>query len=144
MLRTLSLAALGVGLAAFAPSPAAAFAPDLVTAHIPFAFSVHNVTLPAGDYEILGVSDVDRDALEIRSADGRHAVVFLSHESRAGLPGTTHELVFDRYGSLMFLHAIRLPEESGAALNPSRSELQAARSVPSSPSPQSVTPKGTN
>ena len=132
MLRTLSLAALGVGLTAFTPSPAAAFAPDLVTAHIPFAFSVRNETLPAGDYEILRVSDVDRDALEIRSTDGRHAVIFLSHDASPGLPGTTPELVFDRYGKLEFLHAIRLPEEAGALLNTSHSEVQAARHVSSS------------
>ncbi|HUL79489.1 MAG TPA: hypothetical protein VL691_19655 [Vicinamibacteria bacterium] len=144
MLRTLSLAALGFGLAAITPSPAAALAPDLVTAHIPFAFSVRNETLPAGDYEINPVSDIDRDALEIRSTDGRHAAVFLSHEAPAGLRGTTPELIFDRYGNQMFLHSIRLPEETGAALNPSRSEVQAARSVSSSPSAQGVMPKGTN
>jgi hypothetical protein len=36
-------------------------------------------------------------------------------------------LVFDRYGKQEFLHAIRVPEEEGAVLPPSRPEIQAAR-----------------
>jgi hypothetical protein len=119
------------GLAGVASSPALAFPPETLVAHIPFAFNVRNETLPPGDYRITTISDLDRQVLEIRSKDGRHAVITFSEDAPAARSTTTPTLVFDRYGHMSFLHAIRLPEETGAVFEPSRSEIQAARGVTS-------------
>jgi hypothetical protein len=127
MLRILSTAALGLGLAASFASPALALAPERLAVHVPFAFSVADETLPAGDYSISPLSDVDRDVLEIRSADGRKAVLVGSEDGEPASRTSKPELVFDRYGNQEFLHAIRLPEETGAVLTASEAELQAVR-----------------
>jgi hypothetical protein len=127
MVRTVSAAA--VGLAALCASPAFALAPTTVKAHIPFAFTVGNVTLPAGDYRIDPMGGLDRNVLEIRSQDRRRAAVVLSETGPAGPRGAKPELVFDRYGRLAFLHAIELPEEPGAVVPASRLEVQTAREL---------------
>jgi hypothetical protein len=131
MLRTVSAAVLGLGFVAVSSSPALALAPETLEAKIPFAFNVSNVTLPAGEYRINPVSDLDPQVVEIRSTDGRHAVVVLSEDAPVGPPRTKPELVFDRYGQQEFLRAIKLPEEPGASLGPSRSEIDAARAASS-------------
>jgi hypothetical protein len=129
MLRTLSLATLG--LAALAAGPAFAMAPETVVVHVPLAFVVSNVTLPAGDYTIQPLSDVANDVLEIRSTDGRHSVLVLSNDARGERRGALPKLVFDRYGDQDFLRAVELPEEAGADLSATRSEIKAARDLAS-------------
>jgi hypothetical protein len=128
---TLSFAALGLGLAGVAVSPAFALAPETLRAHIPFAFTVGNQTFPAGDYRISPLSDLDPQVVEIRSADGRHARFVMTQGAPPAARGTQPQLVFDRYGARDFLHAILVPEDTGAMLKSSRSELEAARSVSS-------------
>ncbi len=54
MLRTLSLATLG--LVALTAGPAFAMDPETLVVHVPFAFSVDNVTLPAGEETLTIVS----------------------------------------------------------------------------------------
>jgi len=126
MLRTLSLATLG--LVALAAGPAFAMDPDTVVAHVPFAFSVRNVTLPAGDYTVHPMdSTFNPNVVEIRSADGRHGVFVLTEDAPAERSSAKPELVFDRYGKKSFLRAIELPDEQGATLPTSRSEIGAAR-----------------
>jgi hypothetical protein len=127
MLRVLSTAALGLGLAAFFASPALAMAPERLVVHVPFAFSVADETLPAGDYSIRPLSDVDREVLEIRSTDGRIGVLVGSEDGQPASRTSKPELVFDHFGNQKFLHAIRLPEHTGAVLTASESELQAVR-----------------
>jgi len=125
MLRTLSLATLG--LAALAAGPAFAMAPETVVVHVPFAFVVSNVTLPAGDYRIGPASDLENNVLEIRSADGRHAALVLTEVAPGERRGAPPKLVFDRYGDKDFLRAVELPEAAGADLSATRSEIEAAR-----------------
>jgi hypothetical protein len=131
MQRAFSVVALGLGLAAVSSRPALAMAPETVVAHIPFAFNVRNETLPPGDYRLHPLSDLDRQVLEIRSTDGRHAAVVFSEDAPSASPNAKPELVFDRYGQMDFLHAVKLPEATGAILEPSRSEVQAARAIAS-------------
>lgn len=131
MQRVFSVVALGLGLAALSSHPALAMAPETLVVHIPFAFSVSDETLPPGDYRLHPLSDADRHVLEVRSADGRHAAVVFSEDAPAASRTAKPELVFDRYGQMEFLHAIQLPEATGAILKPSRSEVQAARAVAS-------------
>ena len=125
MLRNLSLATLG--LAALAAGPAFAMAPETVVVHVPFAFAVNNVTLPAGDYTVQPLDDVANDVLEIRSTDGRHSVLVLTSDAPGERRGAPPKLVFDRYGDKDFLRAVELPEEAGAGLSATRLEIKAAR-----------------
>jgi hypothetical protein len=124
MLRTLCLAALGVALAA---GPAFAMAPETLAVHVPFAFSVDNVTLPAGDYRVHPLSGFDHNVVEIRSVDGRHSALVVTSAASAERTGAAPKLVFDRYGSKDFLRAIELPQEQGAKLPTTRTEVRAAR-----------------
>jgi hypothetical protein len=127
MSRVVSMAALGLGLAALSSSPALALAPEALVVHVPFAFSVADETLPAGDYRINPLNDLQPQVLEIRSADGRHAVLTFVQDgpvtSRSGEP----ELIFDRYGAKEFLRVVRLPQETEAILGPSRAEMEASQ-----------------
>ncbi len=125
MLRALSAAALG--LAALSASPALALDQETLSVHVPFAFNVAEKTLPAGDYTVRSLSDGQPPVVEIRSTDGRYAALALTLNASPGARGTKPELVFDKYGTKDFLHAVRLPEETGVVLEPSPAELQAAR-----------------
>ena len=129
MLRTLSLATLG--LVALAASPAFAMDSETVVVHVPFAFSVRNVTLPSGDYTVGPLDDFNLNVVEIRSRDGRHCAFVLTEDAPAESGNATPELVFDRYGTMSFLRAVQLPEEQGATLPTSRSEIKAARQLAS-------------
>ncbi len=129
MLRTLSLATLG--LVALTAGPAFAMDPETLVVHVPFAFSVDNVTLPAGDYRVHPLSILDNNVVEIRSADGHHAALVLTTDAPAERRGAKPELVFDRYGKKRFLRAVGLPEEMGASMPATRSEITAARELAS-------------
>ncbi len=118
MLRTVSLAALGLG--ALVAGPAFAMAPEPLLVHVPFASSVQNETLPAGDYRVRPLSDLQRNVLEIRSTDGRHGVLVLSWDAPGEARGARPMLVFDRYGDKAFLRAVELPEAEGAGLPATR------------------------
>jgi len=131
MRRTLNVAALGLGLVGVASSPALAMGPEALIAHIPFAFHVRSESFPAGDYRISPLSDLQRNVVEIRSTDGRHAGFVLTEETAPAKRDSQPKLVFDRYGKQVFMHAIRVPEDSGAIVTPSRSEIQAARALAS-------------
>ena len=129
MLRTLTLATLG--FVAVAAGPAFAMGPETIVVHVPFAFSVYNVTMPAGDYRVHPLSDLDHNVVEIRSVDGQHAALVLTEDAPAEGRGAHPELVFDRYGRKNFLHAVELPEALGATLPTTRSEIMAARALAS-------------
>ena len=44
--------------------------------NVPFDFAVGDTTLPAGKYEIKDLDDLAPNVLELRSVNGRTAVVF--------------------------------------------------------------------
>jgi hypothetical protein len=127
VLRTLSLTT--VGLAALAAVPAFAMDPETVVAHVPFAFTVHEVTLPAGDYTIRPMDEFNLNVVEIRSEDGRYGAFVLTNDAPAERSSAKPQLVFDRYGTKSFLRAVELPDELGATLPTSRSEVAAAREL---------------
>jgi hypothetical protein len=128
MKRVLSVA-LGVGLVAVVSSPALALGPETLKAHIPFAFSVDNVTLPPGDYRIKPLSDFAPDVVVIRSTDGHHAVVVMAEDTSPARRSAIPQLVFDRFGKREFLRVIRVPEEPGAQLPSTQAEIDAARAL---------------
>jgi hypothetical protein len=129
MLRRVSWAALGLSLAALSASPALAMANENIVVHVPFAFNVGDKTLPAGDYRVNALNSAESQVVEVRSTDGRYAALALTVEGSPGARGTQPEVVFDKYGTKEFLHAVRLPEEMGAVLEPSAAEREAAREL---------------
>ncbi len=139
MSRTALAAALGLGFVALAgSSPAQAFPAEQLNAHIPFAFQIRDVTLPAGDYTIEQVNLNDQRLLSIRSKDGRHAVYFYVDDVAPRTRSGQAQLVFDRLGVADFLRSIRVPEEGRASISTAPAEVAAARKVASeSQSPSS-------
>ncbi len=127
MSRFVLAVGLGLGVAAFASSRAEALVIEKLSMHVPFAFEVGSVALPAGDYQIVPASILDTRVLEIRDSSGRRSSFFTV---LGDVPVTSlrhAELVFDRYGSRVFLRAIRVPGQGEAALVVSSEERRAAR-----------------
>jgi hypothetical protein len=125
MQRTLFLATLG--LSALASGPAFAMAPENLVVHVPFAFTVSSVTLPAGDYRVGPLNDFDNNVLEVRSFDGRHTAMVLTTDAAREGRGASPQLVFDHYGKKEFLRAVELPDEAGASLPSTAAEIETAR-----------------
>jgi hypothetical protein len=94
-----------------------------VEANIPYAFVVRDKTLPAGKYTIKVLNDTDLNLLEIRSANGRTAVLFGTESLQAdGTPSKT-EVVFDRIGDQYFLSQIWVSGgDTGAQVEKSKME----------------------
>jgi hypothetical protein len=93
----------------------------LMTAAIPFDFTIGKKTLPAGRYEI------DRGAITghmvIRSKDNREAMVFSTSSVEAKKTPGKGYLMFHRYGSQYFLRRVWMPGNgTGCELPPSRPE----------------------
>jgi len=77
-----------------------------VQANIPFVFRVENTRLPAGNYEIVKVSDVD-SAFEIHNTDNSVAVFIMAEGATDVLSGTQHpEIVFDQIDGKYFLRKL--------------------------------------
>lgn len=78
------------------------FSSKQMSASIPFAFTVGNKTLPAGEYTVRVVNpSSDRRVLQIRSKDGRVSAVIQT----IGATSTSADdakLVFHRYGDTYF------------------------------------------
>jgi hypothetical protein len=85
--------------------PAAAQITSTLEASIPFSFTVVDTQLPAGSYTIRPLEG-DTNAMEIRSADLKTAVVFLVGDTYKSGPSPTTELEFTKYGDREFLTSI--------------------------------------
>lgn len=77
-----------------------------IEADVPHAFIVKDKTLPPGMYTVKRLDDTRPNVLEIRSADGRTAVVFEAESVQANQIPSDAELVFDRVGDQYFLSKI--------------------------------------
>lgn len=94
-----------------------------VVADIPFSFTVGETTLPAGKYVVKAAEPLDPNIKEVRSADGRTAVLFTGIPAQASKPPEKTELVFKHLGDRYFLSQIWVkgtPE--GVELADSRAE----------------------
>ena len=96
-----------------------------IEADVPFAFVVGDTTLPAGKYQIRRIDDVANEVLEIRSDNGRTAVVF--DTVQAQLEGDRIQrktvLVFDKVDDLHFLTQVWVAgSTTGNELTKSRME----------------------
>jgi len=72
---------------------------------IPFSFYVRNRLMPAGDYTIAELNP-GSGLMEIRSADGQTAAMFLTINKQEKDTGTPSELIFHKYGDSLFLSEI--------------------------------------
>jgi hypothetical protein len=96
-----------------------------VETDVPFQFIVGRTTLPAGKYEILNPGEFSPSVLEIRSLDGRSAVLFTTGSVQANHTPTNSELVFNKYGDSYFLYQIWVQgEQTGDQIEPSRTEQE--------------------
>ena len=86
-----------------------------IRANIPNSFVVNNATLPAGTYliTVVDVGASDLTVLEIRSANGKTAVLFDTQS--VTVPGLAPQtaLVFDKIGDTYFLSRVFLKGNEG-------------------------------
>jgi len=86
-----------------------------IRANIPYSFVVNNTTLPAGRYVITVLNPYASDLtlLEIRSANGKTAVLFDTQS--VTVPGLAPQtaLVFDKIGDTYFLSKVFLKDYEG-------------------------------
>ena len=95
--------------------------------NIPFAFTVGEKTLPAGQYTIEH-NPVIRGSLIVRSADCRASVTGLTMNVYSQTIQTQAKLVFHRYGNQYFLaQAWRSGLDVGEEFPKSRAERKAAK-----------------
>ncbi len=93
----LVLAAAGTGAAA---------TKDVIKVKVPFAFTVNDREMPAGDYDVYVADSNDLSAWVMRGAQGTSEEVFLTGEMNAAMPASATELVFDAVGDHHFLRKI--------------------------------------
>ena len=76
-----------------------------IKSNIPFSFYVRNRLMPAGDYTIAELN-AGSGMMEIRSADGKSAAMFLTIGKQEKDARTPSELIFHKYGDKAFLSEI--------------------------------------
>jgi hypothetical protein len=73
---------------------------------VPFTFYVGNTELPAGQYTINRVLASNPDVLEIRTSDGKTAVLISGHPAQSPTTPAKTELIFKKYGNVAILSQI--------------------------------------
>ena len=73
----------------------------LMKVNIPFAFSVQDQSLPAGQYLVFTVTP--QRSIRIVSANGKHSAIVNTLPNYAKEPSSNSRLVFHRYGNEYFL-----------------------------------------
>jgi hypothetical protein len=86
-----------------------------IRANVPYSF-VNNTTLPAGTYVITLADPYGSDVtlLEIRSENGKTAVLFDTETFTVPGSASATELVFDKIGDTYFLSRVFLKGDAGA------------------------------
>jgi hypothetical protein len=99
-----------------------------IKVNVPFTFYVGNTELPAGEYTIRRVSDATPDLLELRSTDGKVAVLVLGRPTQSTTTPSKTELVFKKYGNVQILSQIfQAGNQWGVELPKLLQEEQAAK-----------------
>jgi len=95
------------------------------TVNIPFAFTVDDVRMPAGDYRITSPSE---KVLSIQRVGGSEVKVTLTTSGSAARTTGPVKLVFHRYGNAYFVAAAWMPNSDHAQeFFASANEIQVAR-----------------
>lgn len=101
MIMFLSSMATGIGVAQGLDNNAG------IEANIPFAFTIENTRLPAGNYDVVGISDVD-SIFEMQNDDNSVAVLLVPEETKDRLSQiNAPEMVFDKIGNKYFLRELQ-------------------------------------
>jgi hypothetical protein len=79
---------------------------DEIKVSVPFTFYVGNTQLPAGDYSISRVIPDNPNLLELRSADGKTAVLLFGQPVQSPTTPSKTELIFKNYGNVPILSQI--------------------------------------
>lgn len=106
LVKRTSLVALGA-LLLVAGSARVAVAGDTVVAKIPFAFMVHGMELPAGDY-VISRDLTDSMLMTISTKDGHHSTVVLTQPSDTNGENEQPQLKFERVGKIVYLTEVTL------------------------------------
>jgi len=112
------------GLAATLTANAQIRSDATIRANIPYSFVVNNTTLPGGTY-VITVDDPygsDTSVLEIRSANGKTAVLFDTDPITGPRLAPQTELVFDKVGDTYFLSKVFLKDDEGDQLLKSKTQ----------------------
>jgi hypothetical protein len=107
----------------------------LMKVDVPFAFSVEDSSLPAGEYLILTVTP--ERSIRIVSADGKHSAVVNTLPNYAKSPSESSRLVFHKYGDEYFLAQVWTAGQN-VARNPLSSK-RATQLASSGEGPQTFT-----
>ncbi|MCA1578213.1 MAG: hypothetical protein LC794_12725 [Acidobacteria bacterium] len=95
-----------------ATAEAQVFGTQRIRARIPFAFSVGEKSLPAGEYTIAVLNPTSgRKVLQIRSTDGRSSAIIQTNEHNVNTPEQA-KLVFNRYGDRYFFAQAQMAGDS--------------------------------
>lgn len=103
MIKTLSRITGMLALALLAAQAGRAQEP--VLANIPFAFTVGDMTLPAGEYRVEKIRD-SAPALLIQRTDGGASVIVVTYAVEANAPQAQTKLIFYRHGKQCFLSQV--------------------------------------
>lgn len=104
LLMALCLLAAGGGVVANAQGEQ----PAIIDVSVSHAFVTGDTTLPAGKYEIRRLDDTVTNISEIRSVNGRTAVVFETEAAQSpdDQPASKTELIFNKVGNQYFLSQV--------------------------------------
>jgi hypothetical protein len=80
-------------------------AQEPILANIPFAFTVGNTTLPAGEYRVEKVGD-SSPALLIQRTDRGASMMVITSAVQVNAPQAQTKLIFKRYGKHCFLSQV--------------------------------------
>lgn len=98
-------------------------------ANIPFAFSVDNTQLPAGEYIIHPIGEIENTTLQIENPAKNIGVFILIRNDQFTEMPKTSELTFDKIGNHYFLRGITVQDSDlGYNLSESNEELRVAKS----------------
>ena len=103
MMKTLSRITGMLALALLAAQAGRAQEPIL--ANIPFAFTVGNTTLPAGEYRVEKLQD-SSPALLIQRTDRGASMIVITSAVEVNAPQAQTKLIFHRYGKQCFLSQV--------------------------------------
>src|SRR6266404_3151675 len=97
-------------------------AQNIMTAKIPFDFTVGTKSFTAGEYIVR--SESARPVLALESADHKSAIMALTQDVHTRTPLSKGKLVFNRYGDQYFLSQVWRPGATGRQLPKSSAEKE--------------------
>ncbi len=99
--------ALAIAVVLILVSAAAAQANSFITANVPFAFTVGETRMSAGEYRIAYHGNTD--VLVITNRSTNDIVAILGYREGVAAPDQAPKLVFHAYGEAYFLAAVAMP-----------------------------------